>query len=288
MLDCALQRDTAARYGRVETNTVKALASAPRGQETLNWGENAHNRSPLHVAVWYGFVSIVRALLDSKADPNLVKGDGAGSLHVAAYFGSYGYDIERMRQKQRATTKPVSPEDEQIAASEEDCESARFEILQLLLQSGRCIVDLLDDVHGCTPLYYAAGGGWTRAVEALLDAGADVNGGELPLMSSNADRAPLSPLMHAIARGHFETAKLLLTHGARAPMPCEIDSLFSSNQLPGDLAEALFNAQSKAVLVKNGRAHGDIVGHEAVRRCVPVPNDAFAQPPEQEEDERSS
>eukprot|EP00957_Ditylum_brightwellii_P111352 8492812-Ditylum_brightwellii.AAC.1 len=164
----------AARYGRVGSETIKALATAPRGKETLGWGESLHLRSPLHVAVQYEHTEIVRALLECGADPNLVDNDACSSLHEAMHYNSYGYGRHRDKQKLR-----ISASDNQDEKEENEEEKQRLEILQLLLKTGQCHLNQ-GEVHGCTPLWYAARGGWTKAVEMLLNAGACVDPGDLP------------------------------------------------------------------------------------------------------------
>ena len=59
---------------------------------------------------------------------------------------------------------------------------------------------------GLTPLLLAARQGYTESVQALLEAGADVN------QASAGDKT--SPLLIATINGHFDLAKLLLDKGA--------------------------------------------------------------------------
>jgi ankyrin repeat protein len=64
-----------------------------------------------------------------------------------------------------------------------------------------------------TALLLAARQGHVEAVEALVDAGADVN------MASKGDRT--SPLLIATINGHFDLAKVLLDKGAEANLTAE-------------------------------------------------------------------
>ena len=253
--------------------TVKALASAPQGRDTLKWGECGHGRSPLHAAVWHGHWDIVRALLEANADPNLVEEDGGSPLHEAAYFGSYGHEREKIRQG-----RPRSESELHAAAY---CESVRLEILQRLLDSGRCIVDL-GEVHGCTPLWYAAGGGWTRAVEALLDAGANVNPGELPRLPHKGRNGPASPLLYAIERGHYEVAMILLDRGACIPQSCDVDALCSASELPDELIDRIRAAEQERFQSESNYNELGIVSYKMATKCAPVPKDAFARSPIQD------
>lgn len=258
----------AARYGRLKVDTMIALVSAPRGDETLKWGECGNHRSPLHAAVWHGRLDAVRALLAAHADPNLAEDDGGSPLHEAAYFGSYGLSKEKALQRKKKGH--CSAESFEIS---ESAELKRLEILKILLDSGRCIVDM-GEVHGCTPLWYAAGGGWTRAVELLVEAGASVNPGKLPQLPGKSRNGPASPLLYAIERGHYETAGVLLNYGANVPHSFDIDTLSSSTtELPGDLVHRLRAAQKLKTTCLH--KHQGMVTYETATKCEPVPQYAL-------------
>jgi Ankyrin repeats (many copies)/Ankyrin repeats (3 copies) len=325
--------EKAARYARLGPGVVEELIAAPRGQDTLHWGECEHNRSPLHEAVWYGHSSIVRVLLEANADPNLVENDYISPLH----FGAYGHDDSGGAQRRNnmirmvATRKTITNDadkdnvkkhnDNDIAEVEakdrrddtkvdkrnnnddEDMkQTERLLVLQLLLDSGRCRVNQ-GERHGCTALWYAAGGGWPGAVEALLNAGAIVDpvlshlpAGRQGTRSSTATTA--SPLMRALYCGNYATAKLLLARGASV-----VESIWprlDTLQVPNDLVEAL-RARAAAAATATAAAGNTVlddytdsqelsapckdnetiscVGYEMTTKCFPVPIDAFAIPP---------
>src|SRR5262249_39948985 len=102
---------------------------------------------------------------------------------------------------------------------------------------------------GLTPLLYAARGGCRRCVEALLQAGADI---DLP----NPDG--MTPLMMAIDNSHYELGRYLLDHGAnphtwdwwgRTPLYVVVNMRGGPDSNPGprepeslDLVHALLNA----------------------------------------------
>jgi len=242
----------------------------------MKWGESSHNRSPLHEAVWHGHVDAVKVLLESGADPNLVENDGGGPLHEAAYLGSYGNELDRMDKEKRsrsAVGSMESVESDCFSLLDENCDEvlARLEILRLLLDTGRCAVDMSES-HGCTPLSYAADRGWTRAVEMLLDARASVNS----LSVSENDR-PESPLMRSLKRGHFETARVLLGRGARLPASLDVEVLISSNHktMPTVLVALLRQAKQEIAPTHAPAQDEPMEGTP----CTRVPKSEFSQPP---------
>lgn len=185
--------------------------------------------------------------------------------------------LNRLSTAQASGKLTTSREFTHAAESEE---AVRLDILRLLLESGRCIVDL-QEVHGCTPLWQAAGRGWTRAVEALLDAGAAVDPGALEHLSDTERRGPASPLMLAVGRGNFETARVLLAHGARVPKSFDIDRLCSMSRLPADIVDEL---RAAATSIDGTVRSGNVVqttdmDYRGGPTCESVPSDAFAQPP---------
>lgn len=235
----------AARYGRSSQQTIRNLVCHPGGKAPLSWGESKHNRSALHVAVWQGHIETVRVLLEMGANPNLIEKDGSSSLHKAAYGGSYGYEKEKSRRKKRYSSTLVPTEltryESDIIPFEEDNideASRRMEILQMLLNCGRCQIDMVES-HGCTPLWYAAAQGWTRGTELLVEAGACLNTKyHIPAEYCNE----YSPLEIAMRHGHFETARFLLHRGAHLTED-GLESILASKQpLPKDLLKEITTA----------------------------------------------
>lgn len=261
----------AAKFGRAGSDTIRRLANDPFGKKTMNWGELGHNRSPLHEAVWHGHVHAVKALLESDADPNLVENDGGGPLHEAAYLGSYGLELDQMDKERRSRTAGSMDSAESDCPSlDENCDevSARLEILRLLLDTGRCAVDMAES-HGCTPLFYAADRGWTTAVKMLLDAGASVN------PSSMSEKGqPMSPLIRSLKTGNFDTARVLLSHGARVPASLDVEVVISPKRqtIPADLVALLKHAKEE---------HGQMHTAELIEGtpCTRIPKFDFSQPP---------
>jgi len=236
----------------------------------MNWGELDHNRSPLHEAVWHGHVHAVKVLLESDADPNLVENDGGGPLHEASYMGSYGLELDRMEKEKRSRTAGSMDSAGSDCSLDEKCDEAlaRLEILRLLLDTGRCAVDMAES-HGCTPLFYAADRGWTNAVKMLLDAGASVDPSS---MTENGQH--MSPLVRSLKKGHYDTARVLVGHGARLPALPDVDVLISSKRktIPTDLLDLLEHTKE---------IHSQTHTAELIEGipCTRVPKSAFSQPP---------
>lgn len=208
---------SAAKYGNMNDASVRALLLAPRGKEVLSWGENRRLRTPLHTSVSHGSTEMVRLLVEAQDDLNLGDEDCVTALHEAACFGSFDHDMFHSENSNEAM-------------------SARLKILHTLLDSGRCMVNV-GDVHGCTPLWYAAGGGWMEAVEALLDAGACIEPGELERLPGKGRNGPASPVLNAISQGHYKTAKLLIRRGAHKLDSDDLKAICGSATLPADLVE---------------------------------------------------
>jgi len=82
-------------------------------------------------------------------------------------------------------------------------------------------VDTRDDVHGWTPLHWAAIDGHKEVAELLIAKGADVNA-----KSGSGD----TPLDYAIMRNRTETANLLRKHGGKTEKVPEVASRPSRQQ----------------------------------------------------------
>lgn len=97
------------------------------------------------------------------------------------------------------------------------------EVTKALLDAGVKVNALSDD--GYTPLIHASEAGRVELIQALLDAGADVNlcatSFSKRQLSENTDRSKLfyTPLKAAAEAGHLEAARLLLEKGATVDLP---------------------------------------------------------------------
>lgn len=129
------------------------------------------------------------------ADPYAANADGETMLTLAASLGRRDV-LERMLEKAPAPADQLQRA-AQMAASRNFAES-----LKVLLSHGLKVNELFE---GTTPLCAAAQNGQLRAVQELLQAGANPN---LP------DEDGCTPLMHAVMAQHVGLVKLLLQYGA--------------------------------------------------------------------------
>ncbi len=143
-----------------------------------------------------GQTEIVRSLIQSGADVNAKRDDGASALTLATRDGHL--EIVRLLLAAGANTK--SEGWALVLASER----GHMEIAQALLLAG---VPVETGPQQWTALMGASRGGHTNIVEALLQAGADIN-------ARDADGS--SALMMAVAGGHTDTVQTLLQ--ATAPV----------------------------------------------------------------------
>nr|GAT59671.1 predicted protein [Mycena chlorophos] len=134
--------------------------------------QEQRQRTPLYIACWGEHRGIVSALLEAKADINAATDRGQTALHAACY--------------------------------------GPIDIMNMLIHSGRGNLEARDN-DGYTPLHRACARNEIELVQALLDAGTNVNvrttNGDLQFLGYVAERTAL----HVAAYwGYTEIAKILL------------------------------------------------------------------------------
>jgi len=135
-------------------------------------------RTPLHSAAYYGYVEVVRFLLEHNADFNSRDSEGSTPLHHASYDGG-------------SRKHPNVP---RLLA----------EVAQLLLQHG---ADVNARQHyDRTPLHVAVVLGTVEVARMLLEHGATV---------IEEDENGRTAFQVALDRGNYESMKLLSEHGAK-------------------------------------------------------------------------
>jgi len=161
--------------------------------------------TPLMNAAASGHSEAVRLLLDHGADPNAKDvNQGQTALMFAAALNRA--DVVRVLAARgaRLNVSSLVPDPYNIRKDAPATESTKLR--------GKGVLEL----GGMTALQFAARDGQMAAIQALLDAGADVN---IPTASDHA-----TTLTIAIINGHFDIAKLLLDHGAD-PKPANATGL---------------------------------------------------------------
>jgi ankyrin repeat protein len=182
---------------------------------------NELGATPLAEAVRVGDAKMVRMLLDAGAGPEGANPDGQTSLMLAVRKGDVA--LVQMLADAGANVNAAEHVQDQTplmwaAAASQNAEK----MVRILIAKGALVnataryTDWPSQITsepraqyhpygGLTPLLYAARGGCYGCVEALVDAGADVN---LPTPEG------VTPLMIALDNDHTDVAKLLLDRGA--------------------------------------------------------------------------
>src|SRR6267142_1730417 len=200
---------------KVDADLARALLERGAKPDAIN----NYGSSPLAEAVKIANARLVEMLLDAGSNVEVPNQEGqtalmlaarAGSLDVARLLVRHGANVNA-REKWRGQTALMWAVDARSA------ELTRFLIDNKADVNGRALANdwpsqltgeprnQYRPTGGLTPLLYAARSGCTDCVQALLDAGADLN---LP----NPDG--VTPLIVAIDNFAFDTAKLLFERGA--------------------------------------------------------------------------
>jgi uncharacterized protein len=168
--------------------------------------QDSHSRTPLHVAAFGSHHAAARALLRLGANPNALDAQRYDIVTIAAVRN----DLEMLKLAIAAGTNPraiTSPYDGTalIAAAH----LGHAEIVRELI-AAKAPLDHVNNL-GWTALMESivlgnGGKNHTATLEALVKAGANVN---IP------DRAGITPLGHARARGYAEMVKILEAAGGR-------------------------------------------------------------------------
>lgn len=171
--------------------------------------------TPLMLAASSGNVEAVSALLDANADPNArEQAYEQTALMFAAALDRH--DVVRVLLARDADAAATSKFTNLAALSEDDEEgTGRPAERPAAAAASRDVPgvsrpfrynELIGAQGGLTALHFAARQGALRSVQALVEAGADVN------YASPGDGT--TPLVIAIINGHFDIAMHMLEHGA--------------------------------------------------------------------------
>ena len=157
---------------------------------------------PLYLASQGGFLEVMQALLDAKADVNQVEDQySSSSLYQAARYNhprAIALLVRAGGDVNIATSLGGTPL--RMAAQQ-----GNKEAVIALLVAKAAVNQAAND--GTGPVYMAAQHGHHDILKLLIKAGGDVN---------QLDEGEISPLMVASAQGHVECIKILLASGANA------------------------------------------------------------------------
>jgi ankyrin repeat protein len=200
-------------------NVDEELAELLLSREADPDTQNRYGASPLAEAVRIANVSLVGMLLDAGADPDTANADGMTPLMQAAVTGvvdvaelliDAGADVNAAEQWKQQTALMWS-----AANGHGDMtrlligHGAHVSVRAAMTDWGSQITSepraQYRPTGGLTPLLYAARSGCIDCIEAMLDAGADI---DLPTPEA------VTPLMVAIDNYRYDAAKYLLDKGA--------------------------------------------------------------------------
>ena len=188
-------------YGQLpEVRLLLAGGADPR----YEWEEEGSNKGffPLYAASQKGFVEVMQALLDAKADVNQVGGQfSSSSLCQAAQFNRPRAIVLLVRaggDVNFASSQGCTP---LLAAAQRGSKEA---VIALLV--AKAAVNQAG-MQGGGPVYMAAQQGHSDILKLLIKAGGDVN---------QLKEGGQSPLIVASLQGHVECVEILLAAGANA------------------------------------------------------------------------
>lgn len=179
------------------TDAVKVLLD--HGAE-VNARENTWGETPAMFAAALNRADVLKLLIARGADASAL-------TKVERLDSNKGYDPDNVNEKPNAA-KPVavasnalSPDDPAKAAQRKKADDRKAAAAKMRSAEA---------MGGMTALHFAAREGHREAIQALVEAGVNVN------EVSAADQT--SPMLEAIYNGHYDVAKFLLDHGADAKL----------------------------------------------------------------------
>jgi ankyrin repeat protein len=223
----AVRRGDAAAVKTLLMQSSDADAAEPDGTTALHWaaqrgdveiaemllGANAratvqsrYGVTPLALACLNGHTGMVKVLLTAGADANSTLPGGETALMTSARSGAVGV-IELLIA--RGANVNAREETTGQTALMWAAAEGHDRVLSMLVAKG-ATVDARS-TGGWTALLFAVREGQKASVEALLDAGADVND---TLVVTRSTGRGASALVVAVGNAHYEIAALLLDRGA--------------------------------------------------------------------------
>ncbi|GAB1607428.1 transient receptor potential cation channel subfamily A member 1 homolog [Argonauta hians] len=174
-----------------DVNSTKLILDYLNTQKRIRKNINKHDDnelSPLHYAVRYGNMDIVKLLVEAGANINDAGVYGAQPLHFAAKY-----------------KRDTSKKSDITSLNEDLSEADEVNAISYLVERG---ADLnAQDTYGCTPLHYASTRGNEDAVQTLI---------QLPNIEiDKVDKTQMTALHTAARYNHSAVAELLINGGAK-------------------------------------------------------------------------
>ena len=174
------------------------------------------NMNAVQLASLYGFVEVLRLLLDRENNMSIATNEGFTPLCIACIEGEI--EVFRLLMARGATYTQSRRGDTPLMLA---CFNDHVQIVKELLDGDAQVTKNIQDNDGRTPLHAASAKGFLEVVKLLLESGAS---------SSIAAHTGWTPLHAACNNGFVEVAKLFLNHGASTSVT------MSSGQTPLYLA----------------------------------------------------
>jgi ankyrin repeat protein len=177
---------------------------------------NASLATPLHLACKNNRIDAAKFLIGCGVDANIADEHGQVPLLICCIHGNF--ELARMLIDASCSGHLSDPLEVDIkdhrGLSALNCAAIKgdFDLTKLLILNANANVDGMSP-KGCTPLLYAARGGYAEVVRFLILKGAS------PLRQDNAGG---SVLHHAIEKGHIEVLNVLQEHGIDVHTAIEI------------------------------------------------------------------
>jgi ankyrin repeat protein len=200
---------------------------------------NASLATPLHLACKNDRLDAAKFLIGCGVDANMQDEHGQVPLLISCIHGHF--DLARMLIEANGSGHLPEPLEVDLkdhrGLSPLNCAAIKgdFDMAKLLIINGQADIDGASP-KGCTPLLYAARGGYAEVVRFLLLRGAS------PLRQDNAGGTVLH---HAIEKGHIEVLLVLLEHGVDVHSAIEIPD--NAGRTP--IYEAIDNHETPEMLL---------------------------------------
>ncbi|KAJ8026830.1 Transient receptor potential cation channel subfamily A member 1-like [Holothuria leucospilota] len=196
------KHDKTAIFWAAEEQNFEALQVLldHEGAKDLIDESDRYDNTALHIASEKGFLAIIKLLLDRGADVDAKNEDEMTPLHLAAQNGHVQCILEFVKRDENS----VNDEDENSNTP------LHLAALEGHSRAVQCLIDAGADIQArnqslWTPLDCAASRGWVKSASVLIDADCPID---------PTDKAKVTPLHLASKNGHVDMVELLLKRQA--------------------------------------------------------------------------